>query len=264
MAERDLATEQLEALKIMHAQQLGERDSQIARLREQLETERAAHQERLRELEAERVERDARESARSASSWDRLKQIKLEKQHSCEYATAKINELHSSMCGLIADMPEMVGTVMQTRGPGAQRLYDIVKSAWREPTKRPRCSTAERALLQLWSELESVERAGGDVNRQMLQDVERFIVPAGDPRMLGGQAGIRARRRIPLGTAYPVSSCVATKQDYHLAHAELGDLADAERYSFSLETKFTGPARAEFVAMGEELIADLRSRDGNM
>jgi len=61
-----------------------------------------------------------------------------------------------------------------------------------------------------------------------------------------------------------VSSCVATKQDYHLAHAELGDLADAERYSFSLETKFTGPARAEFVAMGEELIADLRSRDGNM
>ena len=68
----------------------------------------------------------------------------------------------------------------------------------------------------------------------------------------------------PLGTAYPVGAHVATPTDYYQLHAELGDVSDAERYSFSLETKFTGPARAEFVAMGEELIADLRSRDGNM
>jgi len=171
--------------------------AEIDRLRRQLEQrdlEAALARQRLQdELLLSRMRAEQQELA-ARDAGDRLcKRIKTEQRESLARCQAVVSEVRAGICRLLPSMPSMAGTRMQTRSPGAQRLYEMVA---REPAPR---RAPRSVLFRQWSDLQKLERRGVDVNRRMLLDVEAYELPADDPRGIAGQAGVRARRRIARG-----------------------------------------------------------------
>jgi len=166
--------------------QLAQRDLETARVRQRLQDELLLS--RMRADQQELVARD---------EGDRLcKRIKTEQRESLARCQAVVSKVRAGLCRLLPSMPSMVGTRMQTRSPGAQRLYEMVARE-RAPARAPRS-----IFFRQWSDLRKLERRGVDVNRRMLLDVEAYELPIDDPRGIAGQAGVRARRRIARGASH--------------------------------------------------------------